>query len=232
LNSHVVRLNTNVAALNSNGFNRCTDHPCFSTVFLPLYVNFLAHLYLSGPPGEIMLGNFMADSVRSSMDHEFSAGIQQGIRLHRHIDRFTDNHPLVTQSKERLRVRYHKYAPVIVDVFYDHFLAHYWKEYYPDASLGPYAEVIYTFLGKHRSVFPDRSNQFFEYMVRTNALCLYAKTEGIQRVMTGMSHRARFSSGMETCTEELILHYPEFEQEFRLFFPELRASCDNLLLSF
>jgi acyl carrier protein phosphodiesterase len=179
-----------------------------------------------------MVGNFIADSVRSSMDTQFSTGIQQGILLHRHIDYFTDNHPEVEKSKQKLRTRYHKYAAVITDVFYDHFLARNWSHYYPDFSLEQYARETYRYLEGHATVFPPRSRMFFDYMVRTNALCRYAEIEGIKNVMQGMSRRARFVSGMETCTEELVLHYDAFEKEFLVFFPELEKSCAALLLSF
>ncbi|MFI5151422.1 MAG: ACP phosphodiesterase [Bacteroidia bacterium] len=195
-------------------------------------MNFLAHLYLSGPPGEIMIGNFIADSVRTSTGSAFSKGVQNGIALHRHIDSFTDRHLIVEKSKERLRPRYHKYAPVITDVFYDHFLARDWNIYYPDKNLETFAVDTYQFLGLYIPVFPVRSRQFYEYMVRFNALCRYAEIEGIKKVMEGMARRAKFDSGMGTCTEELRMHYPEFESEFRQFFPELQASCNNLLLSF
>ncbi|HXC03166.1 MAG TPA: ACP phosphodiesterase [Bacteroidia bacterium] len=192
-------------------------------------MNFLAHLYLSGPAGDILTGNFIADSVRAVTEQEFSTGIRKGIALHRHIDSFTDHHPIVLQSKERLRSRYHKYAPVITDVFYDHFLASHWATYYPASDLETYAREIYAFLGTQVTLFPTRSRQFYEYMVRTNALCRYAEIEGVSRVMQGMSRRARFRSGMETCTEELRLYYPQFEEEFRVFFPELIASCQKLM---
>jgi acyl carrier protein phosphodiesterase len=193
-------------------------------------VNFLAHLYLSGPPGEIMAGNFIADSVRASMLNEFSPGIRNGIGLHREIDSYTDNHPVVAQSKERLRERYHKYAPVIVDVFYDHFLATNWKNYCP-VDLKTWSRNTYTSLGHYLPLFPNRSLRFYEYMVTYDILTGYSQMEGIKRVMKGMSRRARFDSGMETCTEELLTHYCDFKMEFAVFFPDLMKRCNQYLLA-
>ena len=92
-------------------------------------MNFLAHLFLSGEPGELMVGNFIADSVKGNAMNDFSEGIQKGIILHRAIDTFTDSHNEMQKSKERLRPRYKKYAPVITDIFYDHFLAVNWQDY-------------------------------------------------------------------------------------------------------
>jgi acyl carrier protein phosphodiesterase len=54
--------------------------------------------------------------------------VQKGIILHRAIDTFTDAHPFLDKAK-KLHSRYHHYAGVIVDVFYDHFLAKNWVTY-------------------------------------------------------------------------------------------------------
>ncbi len=184
-------------------------------------MNFLAHLYLSGNDPEVTVGNFIADSVRAKMRAGFSPGIQKGISLHHAIDSFTDKHPLVEQSKERLRGRYHKYSGVIVDVFYDHFLASQWADY-STVSLRDYADETYLILQRNFHLFPERPKQFYAYMIQKDALVLYSKTEGVEKVMRGMSQRARFDSGMQTCTEELIAYYGEFNREFREFFPQLK----------
>ena len=185
-------------------------------------MNFLAHLFLSGKPGELMAGNFIADSVKGNAAHDFTEGIQKGIKLHRAIDTFTDNHPEMLKSKERLRPRYKKYAPVITDIFYDHFLAVNWNTY-ATVSLREYTQQVYTYLGEYYPVFPVRSKQFYDYMVKYDILFAYTKIEGIEQVMQGMSRRAHFISGMETATEELQKHYHDFETEFRAFFPELQS---------
>ena len=175
----------------------------------------------------MMIGNFIADSVKGSQMNSFSARVQQGIRLHRLIDTYTDNHPITLLSKERLRERYGKYAPVIADIFYDHFLAAHWTEY-SKLGLRTYAEQTYKFLEGHYDMFPLRTQQFFNYMVKYDILVSYGKIEGIEKVMQGMSRRARFESGMETAAEELLKNYEDYKLEFKTFFPEL---CEHVLIS-
>jgi acyl carrier protein phosphodiesterase len=191
-------------------------------------MNFLAHLYLSGPQSEMMVGNFIADSIRSNMLGQFSPGVRRGIMLHQAIDTFTDKHPVVETSKERLRSRYHKYAGVITDIFYDHFLAANWKKY-SEMPLPEYARNTYQFLGSHENLFPPRARMFYAYMVQRNALMLYQDLSGISMVMKGMSRRARFDSGMQTCTEELLQHYGSFQSEFEDFFPDLIRMCNDFI---
>lgn len=185
-------------------------------------MNFLAHLFLSGQPGEQMVGNFIADSVKGSELSKFSPGIQEGIRLHRAIDSFTDSHPQTLKSKERLRKQYGKYASVIVDIFYDHFLAIHWNDH-SSVDLRSYTKEVYDFLGTYYPIFPVRSQSFYTYMTKYDILFAYRKIEGIEQVMKGMSRRAKFESGMETAAEALEADHDKYEKEFQAFFPELRA---------
>ena len=86
-------------------------------------MNYLAHIYLSGDRELIRIGNFIADHIKGKKYQAFSQGIQKGILLHRQIDSFTDNHEIVRKSKRRLHERYGLYRGVIIDIFYDHYLA-------------------------------------------------------------------------------------------------------------
>ncbi|MDQ3046691.1 MAG: ACP phosphodiesterase [Bacteroidota bacterium] len=184
-------------------------------------MNFLSHLYLSGESEGLLLGNFIADSVKGRMIENFSPEVQAGIILHRKIDTFTDQHIIVEESKKRLRPKYRKYAGVIVDIYYDHFLARNW-EHYSSQSLSDYSKSIYTLVERNKVILPLRSSQFADYMIRYNILNAYAELHGIERVLKGMARRASFVSNMEHSIHDLKEHYDLFEIEFREFFPELR----------
>jgi acyl carrier protein phosphodiesterase len=184
-------------------------------------MNYLAHLYLSGNSEELIIGNFIADSVKGSQINNYSKGIKQGILMHREIDSFTDSHPIVTQSKARLRNNYKKYSGIIVDIFYDHFLAIHWKNY-SDKTLLSYTQEIYRLLHHQQHLFPEKAKLFYGYMITNNILNAYADFIGIAKVLSGMSRRSVFKSNMETATIELQEYYQSFEAEFQLFFPELK----------
>ncbi|MFL5729316.1 MAG: ACP phosphodiesterase [Cytophagaceae bacterium] len=183
-------------------------------------MNFLAHLYLSGDSSELLIGNFIADAVKGKEYQKFSEGIIQGIRLHRKIDEFTDRHPVVHQSVERLRPVYSKYSTVIVDIFYDHFLACNWNSY-SEIPLDMYAQDIYKLITSRLDIMPLRVHRFLPYMIEGNWLYNYSNMEGIERVLRGMSGRAKFVSHMENSIEDLRRDYALYEAEFKLFFPDL-----------
>ncbi|OUR90845.1 ACP phosphodiesterase [Flavobacteriales bacterium 34_180_T64] len=183
-------------------------------------MNFLAHIYLSGDNEFITIGNFIADGIRGKTYKEFPNDIQIGILLHRHIDTFTDAHPIVRQSTKRLHKNYSHYSGVIVDILYDHYLAKNWSKY-SNIPLEEYASQFYTLLETHFELLPSRTQKMLPYMISGNWLLSYSKVEGIQRVLEGMNRRTNNKSKMNEAVNELKEFYDEFENEFTMFFDEL-----------
>jgi acyl carrier protein phosphodiesterase len=184
-------------------------------------MNFLAHLYLSGNDDQLMIGNFIADSVKGSSFKNYPEGIAKGIKLHRAIDFFSDNHPVFLKSVERLRPNYRKYAGVIVDIFYDHFLAKNWSNY-SEMSIEEYSGKVHFLMLKNVLQMPNRAIIFLKYAIRTNVLVTYSTLDGIGEVLYGMSKRTVFKSNMELAGEDLKEYYPEFENEFKFFFEDMK----------
>lgn len=185
-------------------------------------MNFLAHIYLSGDNEELKIGNFIADSVKGKQYLEYPPGIIDGIVLHRSIDTFTDTHPIVSRSVERLFERYGHYSRVIVDILYDHFLAANWKDY-SDIPLKIYTEDFYKLLQDNFKILPKQVQNFLPYMVADNWLYNYRKIEGIEKILFQMNRRIKYRAKMHLAVEELREFYEEFEDEFNRFFEELRA---------
>ncbi|MCX7549911.1 ACP phosphodiesterase [Xanthomarina sp. F2636L] len=183
-------------------------------------MNFLAHIYLSGNNELVTMGNFMADGIRGNKYKTYPKDVQIGILLHREIDTFTDAHPIVRQSTKRLHKNYSHYSGVIVDIFYDHFLAKNWSNY-SEIPLDIYVQNFYEITKKHFEILPERTLHMMPYMISGNWLLNYASIEGIQSVLEGMNRRTKFISGMNKATVELKQYYKEFEEEFTLFFKEL-----------
>lgn len=183
-------------------------------------MNFLAHIYLSFNDPQLALGNFMADSIRGRDYGHLPEGIQNGILLHRSIDTFTDSHPIPRKSSRRLHSRYSHYSRVIVDIYYDHFLAVKWERYHPE-PLTAFVEEFYALLIEHREFLPPPVRRLLPHMIRDNWLASYAQLEGIARVLEGMNRRTRNKSGMQHAIMDLRRHYDSFEAEFEAFFEEL-----------
>ncbi len=92
-------------------------------------MNYLAHLYLSGSNEDVLVGNYIADGIKGEDKSNYKPGVIKGVQLHKKIDDFTDTHPIFKTSAKRLTENYGHYAWVIVDIYYDHFLANNWNKY-------------------------------------------------------------------------------------------------------
>ena len=193
-------------------------------------MNFLAHIYLSGDNDLIKIGNFMADGIRGKQFEHFPEDIQKGILLHRFIDTYTDSHDIFRKSTKRLHERYHHYAGVIVDIVYDHFLAKNWAQY-SDEKFELFVQRFYHSLHDNYDILTEKTQGLMPYMIERNWLLSYRTTEGIQNILTQMDRRSKNISQMQYAVEELTEFYDEFEEEFTLFFEEMRAQAKEKLLS-
>lgn len=167
-----------------------------------------------------MLGNLIADSVKGKEFLRFNPGVQQGILLHRSIDQYTDGHPVVMISKERLRGKYHKYAGVVTDMFYDHFLAANWEKYSQN-DLYETTVMAYEVLLGNFLILPFRIKKILPFMLASNWLYSYRDLKMMERYFKGMSRRTPFYSGMEHAVDDLRENYDQFDCEFRTFFPDV-----------
>jgi acyl carrier protein phosphodiesterase len=185
-------------------------------------MNFLGHLLVSGNDPMTIVGNFMADGVKGRDLSAYAEGLQKGIRMHRHIDSYTDGHPLTLQGRERLRAHCGKYAGVALDLFYDHAIAHRWNELSRE-PLPEFTQRIYALLTGHEALMPERVRNMLPYMVQQDWLNSYATIAGIGRALLGLSRRTPAGPLLAGAEQVLQDHHAEFERECLEFIPQLRS---------
>ncbi len=191
-------------------------------------MNFLAHIYLSGPTEEVIIGNFIGDFVKGRAFDNYPPEVQRGISLHRKIDEFTDSHEIVRSSTSLLRKRHRHYSPVIVDIFYDHFLARSWKEI-SGTSLEAFTDWFYGMTDRFKHLIPKRALYMLTYMRQDNWLYNYQFKEGVDRALKGLSRRTLYKSNMSKAVADLEANYETFERDFHLFFPEAVSFAQDYL---
>ena len=191
-------------------------------------MNFLAHIYLSGEDDFVKIGNFMADSIRGSQYLDYPNSLQKGILLHRHIDSFTDAHPIYRKSKHRLHEKYGHYSGVIMDIAYDHFLAKNWSKY-SNEKLEDYAADFYQLIQDKYEILTERTKGMLPYMIGRNWLVSYATIAGLEMILFQMDYKTKHRAHMQEAIVEIQYFYTEFESEFFQFFEELVLSCQQKL---
>jgi acyl carrier protein phosphodiesterase len=189
-------------------------------------MNFLAHIYLSGENDQVKVGNFIGDWIKGTDHKNYPADIQKGILLHRSIDSYTDNHPIVKKSKIRLNDKYHKYSGIIIDIYYDHFLAHNWKEF-SKMELVDFTRNLNHCLVAHMSYLPLDIQEFIPRFMKRRWIESYATLEGIERVLQGMSKHTSLPDKTVDAINILKTQYDGFKEEFFEYFPQLVAHVEE-----
>ncbi|MBW4684631.1 MAG: DUF479 domain-containing protein [Komarekiella atlantica HA4396-MV6] len=194
-------------------------------------MNWLAHLFLSEPNVESRLGNLLADIVKGSVRQELNSNIQRGIECHLIIDKFTDSHIVVKRSKELINSNYRRFAGVLIDVFYDHFLAKNWSDY-ANVSLDEFTVEIYKSFQAYQGQIPVAVSEIITRVADEDWLGAYRNLTGVENTLERISKRLsmRSSHRLFLLTEaigELTTHYDEFEHDFQEFFPELCSHVQN-----
>jgi len=190
-------------------------------------MNFLGHLYLSGDDPLVTVGNFMADAVKGRDLSRFDPRVEQGIRLHRAIDSFTDTHPLQQRGRERAHAHAGRYASVVMDLYFDHLLAVNWRDVHPE-PLPVFARRMYALLTQHRHLMPERTQQMLPYMVERDWLTSYATIGGIGRALAGLARRVPEGAPMVGAEMVLKAHLADYTAEFREFLPAIEAHTEHL----
>jgi acyl carrier protein phosphodiesterase len=191
-------------------------------------MNFLAHLYLSGDSEEVAIGNFISDFVKGRDYVQYPAEIRKGILLHRKIDSFTDIHPIVRKSKSYFAPKYRKYAGVITDVLYDHYLVNDWKKY-SDIEFDHYVAGVHNLLKNYAQYLPPQVGEFVPYFIRNKWLKNYGTFDGLESVFIGMSKGTSLPDESAFAMDMIHEHYKELHEQFGEFFPQLIAYVEAQL---
>lgn len=185
-------------------------------------MNYLAHLYLAEDTPESCIGNLLGDFVKGSLEnHQFrySQEILKGIKTHRQVDFFTDTHLVYRKSKQRLNKIHRHFSGVIIDIFYDHFLAKNWSFFASD-SLELFSQNIYRILENNRLILPERMQRVLPVMKAENWLVLYRDFPGIELTFQRLSRRVKRENNLLLAIEDLEQNYVEIEADFLAFFPQ------------
>jgi acyl carrier protein phosphodiesterase len=186
---------------------------------LPI-MNFLAHIYLSGNNDEIKIGNFIGDYVKGNKYHIYPENIKNGILLHRFIDSFTDKNTYTFDSKSLFAPKYRKYAGVVIDIIYDHFLASNWSRY-SFISLQDFINNFHNLLIENNEMLPKEVQVIYPKLIKNKRLYSYKDIEGIRSVLSTMAKFTSLPDHSDFAIEVLENNYEFLKRNFFLFFSDI-----------
>lgn len=189
-------------------------------------MNFLAHLYLSGDSDNVKFGNMIGDSVKGNNYLKYEPDVSKGILLHRHIDTFTDAHPIARECKNLFNEKFHKHSGVVMDIVFDHFLALNWAKY-SNKDLHAFARHTYVILVRNLSLIPLRLKFFMAYMIVNNWIGSYQKIDFIKRVFDRMPNRTSLPHDPDFVIQTIEENRAWMDKMFNVFFKELIADVEK-----
>lgn len=183
-------------------------------------MNFLAHLYLADAAHDSLVGHLLGDFIKGGAVRQYDRAIQAAIRFHRKIDTFADTHPITRASRNRVGPQRRRFAGIIVDVCYDHFLARDWHRF-ADEPLAAFVQRVYADLEGSRNQLPDSVDRVLNRMISYDWLNSYYDIENVgvalDRIAGRLTRGERFLGGLA----DVQANYPELQNDFLAFFPEL-----------
>ncbi len=192
-------------------------------------MNYLAHAYLSFNQPELLVGNMISDYVKGRKQYDYAAGILKGIKLHRAIDSFTDEHEATRQAKEYFRKDYRLYAGAFVDVVYDHYLALDKNSFAANIDLQATASFTYDTLQQHEALLPEKFRPMLPYMKAQNWLYNYQFNWGIEKSLAGVVRRSKYLEESARAFATFETNYVALKECYTNFFPELKTMAQKFV---
>jgi acyl carrier protein phosphodiesterase len=168
----------------------------------------------------------MGDFVKGAIGDRYPPKIKRGIELHRKIDAYTDSHPITRASRKLYSPARRRFAGIIVDLCYDHFLYRHWLEF-SDVKLDRFISCVYDILMTHRATLPARMEAMVPVMIREDWLDSYRNLIGVEKALNRLSKRVTNGDRLLGAIEEIRLHYRRLEANFLIFFPDLIHFVQN-----
>jgi acyl carrier protein phosphodiesterase len=190
-------------------------------------MNYLAHAYFSFQHPPWVVGNLISDFVKGRSQYQFPPAVQQGIRLHRFIDAFTDGHEATRQAKEFFRPAYRLYAGAFVDVVYDHFLANDPVHFESELALESFCTGVYGQVQAYDPLLPQVFQQVFVQMKQQNWLGNYRHGWGVEKSFGGIVYRSKYLSDASAAIDAFYSNYDALRQCYLLFAPDLVKVLTN-----
>lgn len=179
-------------------------------------MNYLGHIYLSFGDHELATANLFGDFVKGKNLSHLPQEIQVGIRLHRAIDSFTDQHEAVKEILQLIRADLPKVAPIAIDLIFDHLLAKHWETLH-NSALDNYLTEFYGHILKHKSKYPDPFQRFVQQLISYNWIAHYSSLDGLTKMSHGVSKKLSFENTLTTTPSVFLQHEIVIKKHFDFF---------------
>lgn len=185
-------------------------------------MNFLAHLVLSKGGDQVMAGNFFANQAKGNSWKRLSEKYAEGVILHRAIDSYVDSHQVILDAKKRLSSNFGKFKGVLLDIYWDHFLAQNFMNHC-GRERNEFVSYSLNVLKKHSEIFHTNAKKMIVHMEKQDWLNNYSNLDGIDNILCQMSNRFRYENPLDKGIHGLKENYLALGHDFEILWPDLKS---------
>ncbi len=186
-------------------------------------MNHLAHVWLAGDDPEAVVGAVLGDFWRGPPSPDWSPGLAAGVRLHRRIDRLTDDHPAVVAARRSFDPPLRRYAGVLLDVWFDHRLAVNWERHVAE-PMPAFIARIDAALATAPAELPEDFHRYRRRMAELDGWRAYHRREHVDRVLARLAVGSRYAHPLAGAGAALDARHAALESAFDQLLPDLRAA--------
>ncbi|MDK9557882.1 ACP phosphodiesterase [Marinobacter sp. M216] len=190
-------------------------------------MNHLAHVFLAPDSPEARVGSILGDFARGVDLAKLPELVQAGVRHHRAVDGFTDQHPEVLASKACFSRERRRFAGVALDILYDHYLLRHWQRF-SHADRDTFVHNIYGELRNYEHLMPASMVKVTRRMVGHDWFGAYEDFESIGYALDRVAGRIRFPNQFSGIIDEIRANDVELEARFLSFFPDLQTFAGDI----
>ena len=183
-------------------------------------MNFLAHFHLAWPDDGLIAGGLEGDYFKGLLKGELEPGIERGVKLHRSIDAHTDNHPVIVKLREGFPKPLRRYAGILIDISFDHYLTQHWANY-SALPLEDFTRQVYRALRVQEQHLSEGSRAMLGRMLEYDILNCYHDWSAVTATATRVGMRFSRGNPLLEVEREMEPIRTNLEQAFLEFYPQL-----------
>jgi acyl carrier protein phosphodiesterase len=185
-------------------------------------MNFLAHFHLAWPDPGLVAGGLEGDYYKGPLGDELPGNIARGVRLHRAVDAFTDSHPVIAQLRRDFPPRLRRYAGILIDLSFDHYLCRHWPQF-SDLRREDFNRAVYGSLQEQSHHLSPGARRMLARMLEHDLLGLYQRWDTVPASAARIGQRFRRGNPLADIGPELAPVRDQLESAFLQFYPLLLA---------
>lgn len=187
-------------------------------------MNYLAHALLAEPYAHSVIGNIAGDLVKGPLSkHDLHPRVADGVRRHRRVDILTDSHSAYLTLKARFPQGHRRYAGLVLDVLFDHYLVRHWQ-LYSDWSRDAFLECTYRVLRDNPLLLPDALAAVASRWIDADWLRVYETRGGVAAVLERLALRLSRPVDLVALLEVVDENDADFEQGFLAVFADVQRT--------